>query len=729
MRLFIGLIVILSISILLAPTQVSGQAPQDRLVVQEVIGGRGAVQSFSFSPDGSEFVTNGFRGAYVYDTETLGDVISLTGADRYLSDVAWHPTNARIAGAAGVDTRDGRQIRYESAAVYVWDIDTPTAPLRLQLPADEIALSLPVDQPISDTIVRIDSLLWNPTNNQLAVVSALQFFSVVAVWDTDTGDLINLITLDAFEGEISVAWRPDGSELVIGQIDTPTLNIIYLWNLVDEPRRVDLDQRIVEITWNTEGLFAYSNVERFTLNTSSLMIDVVEALPPTTSPNGDFTYTLARDEVTISSASDGESIDTISLSSSTRFGPGFDNAFWTTGGDLVASIEQRSSQVYVWDSDAQALRFQYVGPATTINALAATPDGMSILIAEFNGQIKRIGLDAGDVEVARRVDTAAIVGLDASFDGTKLAIAQAYEASLLVYDLTDGVEVFAYTPPDFKWITALDWHPRENLLVTGDITLGDGTVAQAGDRLTVRVWDMDTFDIVQEFSVESILADALYVVEWSPDGEYFAGILTSNQTGRRGLLVWNEEEFLFEIPVIALGFDWLGDELIASGPIGTFEDVAAGITISFTRIAVTSNEVESFTVRGEVVYTMQLRPDNDSMVATRTDEELVIYTLSSGDILASIPLQRTTYTPLAWSPDGRFLAIEEVIITEDNDLVASVQIWEVSPDGTELTLYASADDHVATLSGIHEITWISDTQLATAGGYGEIIVWEFNSAE
>ena len=197
-----------------------------------------AVETFSFSPDGSLLATGGREGAiYVWDVETGQRRKSLEEHQIAVKALAFSPDNSTLASA-------------NHRGVYLWDIDTEN--LRTTLieqedsgQADTLVLAFSPDGKTLASTMSGKLSLWNVHTHQMlseivgdsgrinvltfspdsAILLAGHGNGTIEMWDMDT--YTRKSTLKPHTGKIEVLkFSPDGRTLVTGSMD----GTILLWH-------------------------------------------------------------------------------------------------------------------------------------------------------------------------------------------------------------------------------------------------------------------------------------------------------------------------------------------------------------------------------------------------------------------------------------------------------------------------------------------------------------------
>ncbi len=156
-----------------------------------------AVRSVSFHPDGAQIVTGSADGTIrLWNVASSAAILMLHGPDDHISSIAV--------------SRDGRKIvagtRW-TGAIRVWELDVGS--VLLDIPGQDAA---------------INSVALSP--DRLKIASGGED-STIAIWSSDSGELIGG-PLEGHDASItSVAFSPDGSYIVSGSTDLS----LRIWNV------------------------------------------------------------------------------------------------------------------------------------------------------------------------------------------------------------------------------------------------------------------------------------------------------------------------------------------------------------------------------------------------------------------------------------------------------------------------------------------------------------------
>ena len=156
------------------------------------------VSSIAWSSDGTQILSGTVKGdLQMWDTATGDQLFVFNGIERVINSLSWSPDGTRIASTS----LDG--------TVRVWDAGSGEQLQKIET---------------GDTF-STDEVDWSPDSKLLAVAVR----NTIRLWEADTGIEIPVAFDDGSEEKIkSVAWSPDGTQLVTGGYDDQ----VYLWDAI-----------------------------------------------------------------------------------------------------------------------------------------------------------------------------------------------------------------------------------------------------------------------------------------------------------------------------------------------------------------------------------------------------------------------------------------------------------------------------------------------------------------
>jgi WD40 repeat protein/serine/threonine protein kinase len=404
----------------------------------------------------------------------------------------------------------------------------------------------------------------------------------------------------------------------------------------------------------------------------------------------------------------------------------------TTGEDRTA---------HVWDAGTGAEVVTCRGHTSKVLGVAFRPDGARLLTTSADGTVRQWDAATGrEVEPPYDRHTGEVSAAVYSPDGQSVASAGT-DRTIRVWRATSRRDI-AVLHGHTGTVTGLAFAPNGRRLASLCTERGLGF---AGDN-TVRVWDVGPRDSLPVLRGHT---SYVYPVAFSPDGRWIASG-GWDHTVRLWDAATGEHCATLHYPGIVrcLAFGPDGGWLVTGGDGGSplrIWDVA------------TARVRQEIPVPGKLVDALAVSPDGTRVAATAIDgqsntHQLHIYDIASGDRLFS-----AQGGGLAYSPDGRWLAVQAadmktVLLLDaathrtsarfsghENDVVSAtfnagsqllascgldrtVRLWQVD-SGACVVLRAHTDD-------IFAIAFHPDgTRLATAGRDRAIWLWDLARGE
>jgi WD40 repeat protein/DNA-binding SARP family transcriptional activator len=586
--------------------------------------------SVAWHPDGAVFVTEGPEESGVVDlrdTQTGASVLSFTGHDADINDVAFSPDGSLLA-----TTGDDGLLR-------VWDPDT--GDLQRELSAGNEQVWAPSFSPdgtrvaaawVNDGTVRIldlttderpltipawtpnlaDSMSFSPNGQQLAIADE----SGVVVVDAITGDR-NLEfqpgTNPQYGQALAVAWSPDGRWIASSSPGAE------MW-ITD----ADSGERHIGLAGH-EG-----EVER---------IDW--------SPDGSRLATGSRDGTTrVWEVTDGGATEQITLAA--REGAVGGVAFSPDGEQLLTG-DLRVNAARIWDVGiAGGAEWANLPTSPNTSGMATfTPDGDSVVVT--GDGTSAVVWDPVAMVPQRRLgeDTSNAWEIDVNPDGDLVATVGMDEPPRVqVWDRRSGDLVFTVQDDGF-YPEIVAWSPDGELLAAAGFHDG----RQAGKIMIVDRSGRQVTEVVEDID------HAPRHVEFSPDGEQ---LITQRTRLRRddptadGVRVWDwaQGEALIDLPVFA--------EVVAVGPAGARAAVGEVTRGGSIWDLETGERLATLTGHNGDVFDVAFSPDGDTVATAGTDGTARLWNTESGTERLVLHSDEGPVSSVAFSPDGDRLATTSV---------------------------------------------------------------------
>jgi len=547
---------------------------------------------------------------------------------------------------------------------------------------------------IPNVEMRATNVAWSPDGTYVAFAS---LEGIVKIWDSSTGDEIaNLGDRDLSDLR-GLDWSSDGGRLFTGSLGK---EIAQMWDL--ESRNVlqtyaghdggiysvdvSKDNSLL-LTASADGTARAWGVEsgEAELIFSGHEADVTNAC---WSSSNDQILTSSMDgTVRIWDAATGEEIRKINA----HIG-GVSSVTWSPDGTQIASSGV-DGLARIWDASKGELQFTLIGHDGEVVDVDWSPDKWRLATTGRDGTIRVWDVRAGN-------DLFTIHGLWLPFaiawspDGERLTLAGGPFAIRLWDVSQQKVHLAASTPA-----TDAQWSPDMSLIATASV----GSL--------VHIWDANTGELITTFNGHvkedwSGLQVAWHF-GWSPSGDRIA-TSAEDYTVR----IWDPktgEEFhaLFHDEQQTIIADWSPDgTLLATGSGPPNGSIYLWDPMTGERLAKINNNCE--------ITHPSWSPDGTRLVAEcyRPGEfsDVIIWDVSSREILVRFSNHEGFATRADWSPDGR------KIVSPGAD--TTVRIWD-SETGKELMVYSGHNDI------IWDAEWSLDgTRIASGDNAGYFSIWD-----
>ncbi|WZP01023.1 protein kinase [Isosphaeraceae bacterium EP7] len=370
------------------------------------------------------------------------------------------------------------------------------------------------------------------------------------------------------------------------------------------------------------------------------------------------------------------------------------------GRDLGAD-DLRGFEWYYWWRLAHRTSAEFAGHRGLVIAVAYSGDARTLVTAAQEGVIIAWDL-ATATEKARYKSARKILSLAVSSDGEKIAVG-CTDGSILIWGQGDRAPR-PLPRVDGKGVLALAFLDGHRLI-------------SAQDQNLDRVWDLDSWRLVREYSGPPLAAgplpDTHYRIHaFSDDGRLMAvaglnGTVLVRKTCCAGEATPSVVDSfrVGEVAARSLAFSADGKSLAVGG-----ED--RSITI---RDLVRRESRDKLRSHSASIWGLAFSPNSRRLAAASFDNTITLWDVETGRLEATLKGHSGPINSLAYSPDGRSIA------SGSND--ASVKLWSMSTEGAD----APVASHSA---GLVVVAYSSDGQVLAAGCRdGRIVIWSASSGE
>lgn len=572
-------------------------------------------------------------------SELSACVLVLDGHDDVVFDVVWHPDGRRALTAGS----DGK--------VNVWDADLGQVLLTINV----------MNRAPGATHAGAKSLAIHPRGHHVAVGGLA---GEVSVWDVESGALV--WRAEAHGGAVeALRFTADGERLLSGGgVSKRCDDAIIVWSAASGERLATVRGggrgcRAIELQGDGRSFVTVGprpEVSRWFFNDLDAPSAVAGLSPGVArlarSADGRTMLAVSTKSMSVLDASTLSVVAAHDITSSfspvIALVPGGSRALVALGSDVgVFDLAKRE-----WETPLR-------GSGGRITALAAHPDGVSVLCASEEGTVRRLSL-ATPRSTTERAHRAEVTGI--AIDGPRhRAISIGNDGVIQAWSLDDGALVKRL-------------RERSPAEVTCAIDAESDTLATSDEAGVISMWDLASDSLRTRFESRTY---GMNLLALSPGGSFVAmagGYLVDDVSGseaqatwairfrdtEHGALTWVLSDHEGEVTAMAFlpdgGFVSLDDagavrvwdvrrevclhtfevspECLAMALIpGTREILVAGPRIQ--RWSIDTGELRSeFVLTPHRARTITVSPDGRSVLTLGVDRALCVWSLDSGDLLA-----------------------------------------------------------------------------------------------
>jgi eukaryotic-like serine/threonine-protein kinase len=542
----------------------------------------------------------------------------------------------------------------------------------------------------------VQSVVFSPDGATLASVSEDK---TVRLWDVPTGRA--LATFKGHTDQVNqAAFSPDGRRLASAAED----KTVRLWDVATGKELLCFTQHkgpVEGVAFSPDG----RRVASASRDTTALVWDAATGEVAVTflghdrtshvfgvafSADGSRAVSASWNSVKVWDAATGREQLTL-----TGHSNGVQSAVFTADGrHLVTGSHDQT--VKVWDAATGACVRTLVGHTGAVGCVVVTADGrIASSSADRTIKLWDAGQEAGPRTLCQEPKW--LYGVAFSPDGRRLAVANAGETAIDVWDLASG-----------RRQVRLQGHTA---LVYSVAFSPDGRrLASAGDDGTVRVWDVDGG---RQLRVSSGLNPAAVSVAFSPDGRRLAataGRLVSHFVPGT-VRVWDADSGKDLLtcrgdPSKAQGLAYSPDGRSLAAGVGNYQDYGA----AYVWDAATGRKVWHLTGHRSLVYAVAFSRDGRLLASASHDKNVRLWDLATGSCVRVLLGHTDWVRCVAFSPDGRRLASAGTDRT--------LRLWDAETGQQTLALRGHTDQVLG-------LAFSPDgRRLASCGADGRVLLWD-----
>lgn len=740
-KTYLLLLLTLCLLPLASASSISVQA-QTGLQVEAIahLGGKGFPTEFVWSPDGQLLASNVVNGVQLYNSE-LQTQQYLDGARGFTGALAWSTQGDRIAAAIDRDPALNNAILFNNPnEIVIWNVDSGTINQTLVLPYEDIPLDLEFS--VLEQVVELRSISWSPDDRFLAVVARVQLFTIIAVFEVESGTVVATTRTDSFDGTPALLWEADSEGLIYYQQISIQESVLFRWDIENEAQRYSFDGAITaQLTDDRLEVLSAENAFLFESDDFVRQDNPPNLLrPAAVNPDGTWRYAVEGQAVTVSNRETGEVVAEIEHGIQSRFQLSNVQAQWLDEQRLLVIVpvtvgrdteNEQSPFVVVWDAESQSLHFELFIDVVDLNIsenLIFSPDGRYLLLPAEPHRLLRLDLEAGELASDVLINTVGILALTVDPTGNRIIQGELHSNSnrnLVWWDLeTNSGRLYRV---GYGYITGAAWHPVGDLIALGDQSYRYAEQGTTTDRRAagLSLWSHESDEIIIEDQLLSYALDLVAKPVWNADGSLLAAIQVSNASGINHLIVWNRAgEQLWQMPLTTLAFSWSTD----ASQLFAFDNNSLITIDAITGTIRSQQEVDN----PSRPFEMRTRPivSNQLAILIQGTDEIQIFDVESATVINSHAAPEgftinTAVPVLAWSPNGQHLAFS--VIDTNRPWQPRIEIWRINETGAFVEQVAVLEDHYQGFI-VGALAWV-ENRIYAIGGHGDLMVWEVNDVQ
>jgi len=365
--------------------------------------------------------------------------------------------------------------------------------------------------------------------------------------------------------------------------------------------------------------------------------------------------------------------------------------------------------VYLWDLRMDEVVFSLEGHSASVNAVAFSPDreGQYLAAGSSDTTVSLWEVSSGQLVVHLTGHSDSVSAVKFSPDGQSLASAS-WDKTVRVWEVPSGKEVQRLSAHSAH-INSIAFSPDGHTLASGAMDM------------TIRLWNLQ---LQQQMTTLFGHSGNVAAISFSPNGKYLVSgswdktvRLWDVQTGQT---IRRFEGHSSAVTVMALSPD--GQNLLSGSDdygITLFQKTLLQTgSISFQTFLKTKFILDD---KYRPIKTFAVSPDGQTLAVVA--EESIIYLLDrqSGNEIKRLEGQTEEINHIAFSPDGKQLAVGSRYPSESDSKKTPLGLWEIQ-SGNELKRLTGHGNHVM------KVAFSQDGKtLASASDDNTIHLWDISS--
>ena len=433
-------------------------------------------------------------------------------------------------------------------------------------------------------------------------------------------------------------------------------------------------------------------------------------------------------------------------------------------GDSDDETRYTDNTVKVWDATTGKELLSFNAHLRTINSVAFSPDGKSIVTSSYDKFIKIWNIDTGE-EIQNMKWKVNSVAIEAVFspDG-KYIVSGHVSGKIKIWDVKTGDGIKS-------------WNGHNSYLISVAISQDGLRIVSTANDATIKIWDMESNetqnmktrvdwcvfsqdkkliaypneeDVIEIYNIETeqkikleeregVVNDLIF----SPDGKYFAA--SSAIDGDGTLIIWNTETGKVEHSLVG-HTDWITS-------IDYSKDGKHLITSAWDRkIIIWDTETGDSIKTINVImpgYAQSVRYDHDVKTIVQTQrgsKDIYLYDVDTYELIRTLSGHQTAVGGASYSSDGKYIASTDnnkttkIWNAKTGDVIQTVEGYFIrfSDNANKMLMYndkylvydLEKGSCVYSLESINDTIVAAtftnnDQQIMTVSSNGTIRIWDF----